>query len=69
MGHQQRKLCLTAAIVVVRSPAVQLADRQRAVASFQSASLTDDRLMPRISVYLSDNTHTSINNTYFVVLF
>lgn len=39
-GHQQRKLCLTAAIVVVCSTAVQLADQQRAVASFQSASVT-----------------------------
>lgn len=53
-GHHQRKLCLAAAIVVVCSPAVWLADRQRAVASFQSASLIVYRLMSHISLYLSD---------------
>lgn len=33
--HPQRKLCLSAAIVVVCSPAGQLAEQQRAVVNFQ----------------------------------
>lgn len=53
-GHQQRKLCLKAAIVVVCLTAVRPADQQRAVASFQSASVTLKADVP--SFYLSDNS-------------
>lgn len=47
-GPRHRKLCLSAAIVVVCSPAAQLAEQQRAVVHFHIIKKSDVQLRERL---------------------